>query len=175
MHLAILMTWATFGLTGAVDPVEPPDQSLPAPQPLLIEAPQAPMKTEQPPPPPLPKIEQAPPSKVEPSKEPAKAEPSKEPAKAEQPKEAAKTEPAAPTQAAEPLLPPYPAFMDPRAFAWAQHRLPPPDQPCLEIACQLKMCLGDHRCHRERICDLLFNRPCCPGPGLCGKRCPTVP
>ena len=158
MRLAIVMTWAMFGFTGAVRAAEPPEQALPVPQPLMIEAP-----------PPPPKVEQAPePMKVEKAKEAAKKEPAKEPAKTE-------TAEAVPTQGVEPLLPPNPAFVDPRAFAWTQHRLPPPDKPCLEMACQLQMCLGDHRCHRERICDLIFNRPCCPGPGLCGKRCPTIP
>jgi hypothetical protein len=158
MRLAIVMTWATFGFTGAVDTAEPPEQALPTPQPLLIEAPQMPPKVQPAPPP----------AKIDQPKEPAKTEPAKEPAKTEPPAPV-------PTQAAEPLLPPSPAFMDPRAFAWTQHRLPPPDKPCLEMAVQLRMCLGDHRCWRERICDLLFTKSCCPGPGPCGHHCPTNP
>jgi hypothetical protein len=95
--------------------------------------------------------------------------------------EPAKTEPAAtegtatvPQPAVEPLMPPNPAFMDPRAYSWTQHRLPPPDKPCVELACQLGMCLGDHRCCRERICDYLLHWPC-PSLLIIGKCCPPRP
>ena len=194
MRFAILMTWATFGLSGAADSSEPPNLLLPAPR-ALAQAPKEPAQAPEPPnllipePRPMAQVPKepaktpAPPEPGKTEKEPAKTE--KEPAKSpkelpktekeasKKEKEAPKTEEAAPTRThvIEPLLPAYPAFMDPRAYVWTQHRLPPPDQPCVEMACQLRLCLGDHRCPRNRIADYLLRWPC-PSLLLFGKCCP---
>jgi hypothetical protein len=192
MRLAMLMTWAMFGFAGALYGQEPPPLLLPAPRPMpetakgpaqtekTVAAPQQtkePGKTEKAvPAPPQPKDGAKADKKVpEPPqpKEPGKADNAEAPPEG---KEAAKTEEAAPRpqQGPEPLMPPNPAFVDPRGLTWTQHRLPPPDKPCLEIACQMRMCLGDHRCLRERICDCLFHWPC-PSQLCLGKCCPNNP
>jgi len=72
------------------------------------------------------------------------------------------------------LTPAYSSFMDPRTFAWTQHRLPPADKPCVEMACQLHMCLKDHRCMREKLIDWVLHWPC-PGRLIFGKCCPEEP
>jgi hypothetical protein len=85
------------------------------------------------------------------------------------PKDVSKTPETTPPVAKEtnePLTPAYPAFGDPRAYTWMQHRLPPADQPCVEMACQLHMCLRDHRCIRERVIDCVLHCPC-PGKLIC--------
>jgi hypothetical protein len=203
MRLAILMTWATFGFAAAVDSQEPPPLLLPAPRPMAETA-KEPAKTEKTAPeapqtkdpasvdkvtpaaqtkdktvpaPPQPK-ETGKTGKTAPAPKEAKDSEKKEGAEPATPegKESEKTEEAATKteQANEPLTPPNAPFMDPRAFSWVQHRLPPPDKPCVEIACQMRMCLGDHRCLREKICDYLFHWPC-PSQLLFGKRCPSYP
>ncbi len=201
MRLAILMTWAMFGLAGAVDSQEPPPLLLPAPRPMP-EAAKAPAKTEKTTPvtqqtrdpasvdkaSPAPqqtkeKMVPTPPQPKEAGKTDKTAPEGKESGKTEEgekttpeSKESEKSEEAAakPEQGNEPLTPPYAPFMDPRAFSWVQHRLPPPDKPCVEAAHQMRMCLGDHRCPREKICDYLFHWPC-PSQLLFGKRCPSYP
>jgi hypothetical protein len=190
MRLAMLVTWAVLGLAAVGYGQEPPPLLLPAPRPTpepaketvktekAVAAPQQgkePGKTDKSvPAPPLPK------DATKTDKKAAAPPESKEPGKAEsaepESKEAAKTDEtaAAPRQGPEPLLPANPSFVDPRARTWTQHRLPPPDKPCLEVACQMRMCLGDHRCLRERICDYLFHWPC-PSQLLFGKFCPNGP
>lgn len=188
MRLALLMMWALFGFAGAVDGQEPPPLLLPAPRPATEAAQEtaktekaaaAPQQTKE-----AEKTEKAVPPQPKDAtktdkKAPAPPQP-KEPGKAEEAEKAETKEPekaeeaAAPKQGSEPLTPPYPAFMDPRAFSWVQHRLPPPEKPCVELACQLRMCLGDHRCLREKICDYLFHWPC-PSQLLFGIFCPRNP
>jgi hypothetical protein len=149
-----------------------PQQKVPAPPQPQVPAPPPPAKdaakkTE---PAPLP-----PPAKDAAKKtEPGPTLPPPRPAEA---KEAAPTPEAAPEPSKHvlpPLAPAYPSFADPRSFVWTQHRLPPADQPGPDMACQMQLCLNDHRCLREKIIDYIMHFYC-PSRLICGKCCPENP
>jgi hypothetical protein len=72
-----------------------------------------------------------------------------------------------PASGTAPLAPVTPAFVDPRTYAWQQRRIPPPDMPGVDAACELGLVLADGRCFRERVIDYVLHWPC---PGRCAQR-----
>jgi len=190
------MAWATLGFSGVAAAQEPPLPVLPQPRPMPEapkDAPKTPEVTplpmkekkdqpDQPRPLPMPDVprdaaktpEVAPLPTKEKKDQPVLPQPRP---LAETAKDAAKTDEGAPTRVPETndqIAPAYPGFVDPRAYVWTQHRLAPADQPCVEMACQLRVCIRDHRCLRERMVDWVLHWPC-PGRLIFGKCCPDSP
>jgi hypothetical protein len=170
MQFAVLLTWAALGFTEPLLTPEPEAQAPPRPKVEASKTPAAPLPSA-----PLPPIPAPPPPAKEAAKKP-EAAPVLPPPRPADSKDAAKAPEAVPQPLRElpPLTPHYPAFADPRASAWTQHRLPPADLPCVELACQLQLCIKDHRCLREKALDYLTHWYC-PNKLIFGKCCPENP